>query len=239
MRRLVLAGWIITAAGLVLLAQACGDDSTSGGTPDAGKPDASTQNTVDGSTPQPDDGSTPDTGSSVDAGTDGPEPCSAAWIMAPTVDPSIAAEAGTSFLHASATGTQNYECEQTADAGGTYQWVFVGPQANLYDCNATQIGQHFASEAGAAAPEWMTTGDDSYVIAKKHTQFVPSGGADSVPWLLLYATSTGGSGDIATTQEINRLNTDGGNAPDAASCDNGSTGTIQKIPYSADYYFYK
>jgi hypothetical protein len=163
------------------------------------------------------------------------------WTTVPTLDPSIAPEAGTLIVHASAAGTQDYTCEQTADAGGVYQWVFVGPEADLKDCNMQPYAKHFASEAGAAAPEWMAvdTGG-SYVIAKKQSAFTPpDGGSASVPWLLLQATSTGGTGDLESTKQINRVNTNGGNAPDAAACDMTANGTTSKVPYTADYYFYK
>ena len=237
MRALVFrAGLLVPVAGLLLLAQACsGDDSATA--VDAGKPDGSTADTgaVNGSVPVNATAPGNDAGLGDAGAPDGT--CTGAWVAAPTVDPSIAPEAGTVLFHAAATGTQNYECEQTADAGGVYQWVFLGPEANLYDCNAALLGQHLASDAGPTAPEWITV-NDSYVIAKKLSQFVPDGGAGSVPWLLLQETSTGGTGIIAMTQQVNRLNTDGGNAPDAAACDVGNTGTVSKEPYSADYYFY-
>jgi hypothetical protein len=227
-----------------MLAQACSGDDSSPGTPDSGtgnKTDAS----VDGTTPTQDSGQQPgeDGGSTTDGSTDAPAEGTCAdptWYNVPSVDPSIVPEAGTVIIHASATGTQDYTCEQTADAGGVYQWVFVGPEAVLSDCNSIAFAHHFASDAGPGAPEWMSDDTGSYVIAKKQSAFTPpDGGANSVPWLLLQETSASGAGVIATTQQINRINTNGGNAPDAAACDMTANGTTQKVPYTADYYFYK
>ena len=90
------------------------------------------------------------------------------------------------------------------------------------------IGHHFASEAGAAAPEWQTL-DGTYAVGRKVLAYTPDGGSGSIPWLLLGATSTGGSGTLSGTTYVQRLNTAGGNAP-CTGCDQGALGTIQKAP---------
>jgi hypothetical protein len=140
------------------------------------------------------------------------------------------------LLHAGATGTQNYTCEQVNVDGGTaYQWVFVGPEADLADCHAAKIGTHFASDAGAAAPEWQTT-DGTYVIGKK-VAALPQDGGTTIPWLLVQATSNGGAGTLSKAGYIQRVNTTGGIAP-AATCDVNVAGTTQKVAYTADYFFF-
>ena len=140
-------------------------------------------------------------------------------------------------LHALGAGTQNYVCaSSTNDAGTTYAWTLVTPDATLSDCHASLIGHHFASEAGAGFPEWQTT-DGTYVIGQKHVAFVPDGGAASVPWLLLAAVDGGGTGTLRQTQFIERLNTDGGTAP-ATGCDSGHVGDKIDVGYTADYYFF-
>jgi hypothetical protein len=81
--------------------------------------------------------------------------CPADWLEPPAVDRAIALPdgAGRVLLHASANGTQNYTCAQTAaDGGDRYAWTFTGPDAALTDCHATAIGHHAASEGVAAAP---------------------------------------------------------------------------------------
>ncbi len=153
-------------------------------------------------------------------------------------------DGGVVILHAVANGTQDYACTGTfidagadgGDAGESFAWAFVAPEAQLDDCNATLIGHHFASEAGAAAPQWQTL-DGTYVIGHKVAAYTPDGGSGSIPWLLSAATSTSGSGTLSRTTYVQRLDTAGGNPP-STGCDQGALGMTQKVPYSADYYFY-
>ena len=170
-----------------------------------------------------------DTGSS-DASDGG---CPAAWLVPPTVDPSIAvpSDGGSVLLHGAGSGTQNYACEVAADGGTT--WTLVTPNATLDDCTGAVLAHHFASDAGLTFPEWQAP-DGTYVVGHKVAAFTPDGGASSVPWLLLQAVGQGGTGTLAEVAYIQRLDTDGGVAP-GGSCDAGATADI---PYSADYYFY-
>jgi len=252
----------ILSLSLAVLPACSGDDST----PGANAEDASMMDTSvaeDTGVATPDTGSTRDTGSTTDAGSPSPdagvvdapvgdapvaEPdasdggCPASWFVAPVVDPSIALPDGGGgvLLHAVGTGTQNYVCKAaTSDAGvTTYAWTLVTPDANLTDCHAQIIGHHFASEAGASFPEWQTT-DGTYVIGTKHLPtFTPDGGAGSVPWLLLKAVDAGGSGPLSMADYIQRLNTDGGNAPASGCAAPGDVGSTTDIGYTADYYFY-
>jgi Protein of unknown function (DUF3455) len=250
----------VTGAGLgfaalgAFLVWACSGSSSGGESPDAGEDASRDAGRDTGKT----DGATSDAGSdrsvsdggseaSQDSGKDtGTEDssdgaCPAAWLTAPAVPSSITVpdDGGGVLLHAAGAGTQNYTCDAVPMDGGTtsYGWTFVGPQANLSDCHATLIGHHFASDGGAAAPEWQTL-DGTYVIGHKLDAFTPDGGADSVPWLLLHATSHGGTGVLASADYIQRLNTDGGVAPEASSCNSSVTGTTVKVPYSADYFFF-
>jgi hypothetical protein len=221
------------SAGLIVL-QACSDN--------AGDDDSGTDAHSD--TTQP-DVSNKDVASDVvgnDANDAGDGACPASWMVVPDAGGNLVPDGGLPplLIHAAASGTQNYQCEaQSAstdggDGGTTYAWVFVGPQANLDDCNAQLIGHHFASEAGAAAPEWQTL-DQSFVIAAKQAAFTAD--ASAVPWLLLKETSNGGSGSIAKTVYIQRLYTSGGIAP-TTTCDSQNVNATQNVPYTADYYFY-
>ena len=169
--------------------------------------------------------------------------CPSSWMAVPDAgQPNLLPDGGLPplLMHAAGTGTQNYVCEaqttstDAGDGGTTYAWVFVGPQANLDDCNAQVIGHHFASEAGAAAPEWQTL-DQSFVIAAKQSAYTAD--ASAVPWLLLKETSNGGTGTIAKTVYIQRLFTSGGVAP-TTTCDSQNVNSTSNVPYTADYYFY-
>jgi hypothetical protein len=232
-----------------VFSQGCnGDDAATGISFDGGSTDATL---ADSSSP---DSNLPAQDSSTDGG------CPASWTIAPVTQPTIAVPDGGGgvLLHASGSGTQNYECTATAvdagtpDAGEdaaaddagvldaapteTYAWTFVGPQATLSDCNATLIGHHFASEAGASEPEWQTT-DGTYVIGKKIDSLTIDGG-NAIPWLLLEALSHGGgTGTLSEVSFVQRLNTTGGLAPSTA-CNSSNLGTVVMVPYTADYYFF-
>jgi hypothetical protein len=164
--------------------------------------------------------------------------CGSAWLEAPAVDPPIAVPdgGGRAVLHAAASGTQNYRCARAlVDGGATYTWAFVGPEATLRDCRAV-IGNHFASDGGASAPEWQTL-EGSYVVGRKLAGLTPDGGASSVPWLLIGAASHGGSAALGQAHYIQRIDTHGGLAP-RAGCDEKTEGVTEKVPYTADYFFY-
>ncbi len=225
----------LASAGAITMAACSGDDNN---TEDGGKDSSTVDATQDvGKT----DTSTNDAANdvvTVDASDAGDGGCLASWLEVPDAGTSLVPDGGlpTLILHAAATGTQDYTCTNTTtDAGPTYAWVFVGPEANLDDCHNVLMGHHFASEAGATAPEWQTL-DTSFVIGKKLVAY--DAGSAAIPWLLLQETSNGGSGEIAKTLYVQRLFTTGGTAP-TATCDSGSSlGTTQKVNYTADYYFY-
>jgi hypothetical protein len=146
-------------------------------------------------------------------------------------------EGVTLIHHLHAAGTQDYKCTATAgagDAGTTYSWVFIAPEAVLSDDCGNQVGKHFAGSGGAATPRWQYTADGSFVQGVK-VQASPVAG--SIPALLLAATqhSAGAFGDVTYVQ---RLDPAGGAAPPAAECNAGNADEVEKVGYSADYYFY-
>ncbi len=166
--------------------------------------------------------------------------CPAAWFDAPAVDPSIAvppADARVVF-HAAAEGTQNYACSAAAtiagDGGTTYAWSPAGPEATLRDCRSAASGRHFASDGGPSAPEWQLA-NGSYVVAHKVAAKIVA--ADSAAWLLLSVDRTGGGGPLAEARSVQRVRTSGGTAPNGG-CDASHAGEVQKVPYTADYYFF-
>jgi hypothetical protein len=214
------------------LLPACSSSSNGGGGGGGGGNDASSD-TGGGGDSSAHDSSATDSGGDVEQGDASDGGCPSAWLVAPTVPASIdvPADGGGVLLHAAAAGTQNYACTQGTDGG--ISWVFVGPQADLSDCNGTLIGHHYASEAGAGYPEWITI-DGTYVVGHKVAAYTPDGGSGSVPWLLLQAVDHGGTGTLSQVAYIQRLDTDGGVAP-GPGCD---AGDMTQVPYTADYYFY-
>ena len=124
-------------------------------------------------------------------------------------------------FHAFATGVQIYRWSGTS-------WAFVAPAADLFAAAGTHglIGTHFGG------PTWQTV-SGSRVVGTVSGRCTPNPAA--IPWLVLDAVADG-PGVFQGTKFIQRLNTVGGNAPTAP----GSTvGEEARVPYTADYYFYR
>lgn len=161
-------------------------------------------------------------------------PAHAATLPPPSVPGDIKVPAGNvPFLAGHATGTQNYTCQPSSTG---YAWTLTGPSATLV-ADGKQIITHFAVPAG---PAWKAIDGSSVVGARVAGVAAPTA---AIPWLLLSAKSTttpSGPGGIRlmVTTYIQRVNTTGGLAP-ASGCDESTAGTVAKVPYTADYYFYK
>ena len=128
-----------------------------------------------------------------------------------------------------ADGVQIYACKPRTDDAKAYQWTFVGPEATLRE-NGTVVGRH------AAGPIWESTIDKSSV--KGSARSGQDGGAGNIPWLLLGGTPSPGSGKFAGVISIQRVATKGGVEP-VGGCDASKAGKDARVPYTADYYFYK
>ena len=92
-----------------------------------------------------------------------------------------------------------------------------------------QVGHH------SAGPTWELT-DGSKVIGQ------PKGKAESpdgqgVPWLLLTAGQTSGSGALTKVLSIRRINTVGGQPP-AEPADKTNAGQERRVDYTATYQFF-
>jgi hypothetical protein len=128
-----------------------------------------------------------------------------------------------------AQGVQIYACKPRADDAYAYQWAFVAPEATLTEGGAS-VGTH------GAGPTWTSASDRS--SAKGAVKQRQGGGAGYIPWLLLSATSTEGAGKFAGVTSVQRVATRGGVEP-AEACDASKSGREARVPYTADYYFYK
>jgi hypothetical protein len=122
-------------------------------------------------------------------------------------------------------GSQRYEC--AADSG-SYAWKFVAPDADLLDHKGHVVGHH------GAGPIWQSE-DGSSVTAKKRAEATVA--VSSIPWLLLEAASHEGDGTFADIAFIQRVDTEGGLAPDAA-CAEANSGEQVAVPYRALYRFF-
>ena len=150
---------------------------------------------------------------------------------APDVPDEISVDAGNKpFLVGHAEGVQIYTC--TIIPAG-YAWGPSTPRADLYDDSGKVIVTHFAGPSLACQ-------DGSKVVAARIAG-VP-GATGAIPWLKLGATSATAGPDgarLAGTTFIQRINTAGGVAPSANDCNAGTYGTVQEVPYTADYVFWK
>jgi hypothetical protein len=136
---------------------------------------------------------------------------------------------GQPYLRVYAEGSQIYTCE--ASASGAPAWTFKAPEAKLYDDRCVLVGSHFAG------PTWKIERDGSAVVGKKTAEMAGEA-PGSIPWLLLAASTSTGSGMLTGTQYINRVDTVGGVAP-ASGCDAATLGQELKVPYTATYLYYR
>src|SRR5437870_1110736 len=150
------------------------------------------------------------------------------------------------FLLGYATGTQNYIC---LPSGPGFAWVLFGPQATLFNDNATQIITHFLSpnpeEGGLARATWQHSRDTSTVWAKRIGLYSEPDVVEvgAIPWLLLQVVGadlgpTGGH-RLTETTYIQRVYTSGGKEPTTGCAQAPDVGQQALVPYTADYVFYK
>lgn len=127
-------------------------------------------------------------------------------------------------LHAK--GDQVYVCKSE---GSQFSWTLKAPDAKLFDKSGKPFGKHFAG------PTWEAN-DGSRVIGKAIGN-APSPDANSVAWLLVTVVSHEGNGKLASVTSIQRVNTNGGKAPNTG-CDAAHADKEFRAPYSADYRFF-
>jgi hypothetical protein len=138
--------------------------------------------------------------------------------------------AQTIFVEALASGVQIYECAPKVDAPSTFEWTFRAPEAALVDRAGRPIGKHYAG------PTWESI-DGSTVVGEVKTR-APGPDKSAIPWLLLTAKSTSGSGLLSQTRSIQRVQTAGGIAPTQA-CAPENAKQVARVPYTATYSFYR
>ena len=132
-------------------------------------------------------------------------------------------------LAALGTGAQIYECQATQEDPMRFSWILKAPQADLTDSSGKPVGKHYAG------PTWEANDGSKVIGALVAKHDAPDA---AIPWLLLRAKSTSGSGIFSTIASIQRLRTVGGVAP-ANGCDRSQSGKEARIPYTAEYRFYK
>ena len=132
-------------------------------------------------------------------------------------------------LETVAIGVQIYECNASKDESTRFEWIFKAPEADLFDRAGNKIGKHYAG------PTWESN-DGSKVVGEVKAR---DNGPDpnAIPWLLLSAKSTSGTGVLSQVKSIQRVHTVGGRAPTEA-CSQAQAGKVVRVGYKATYNFY-
>src|SRR6202166_67636 len=97
-------------------------------------------------------------------------------------------------LAARATGVQIYECKAAKEDPSQFSWVLKAPEADLKDLSGKSVGKHYAGPTWEARDGSKVVGE---VVAKRDAPV-----AAAIPWLLLRAKSTSGTGIFAPIASI-------------------------------------
>ncbi len=127
-------------------------------------------------------------------------------------------------------GEITYECRPKADAASAYEWVFVGPKADLKSRHGQVVGRYWGPPATWAAR------DGSSVTGKQLA--VAPAGPGHIPLQLVQANPAMGAGEMTGVSYIQRVATRGGVAP-SLPCTAEGLGRQEVVQYQADYIFWK
>jgi hypothetical protein len=129
-----------------------------------------------------------------------------------------------------ANGELTYQCRAKAQMADQFEWVFVGPKAQLKDRSGKQVGQYFGPPA-----TWKV--DDGSEVSGAQVAVSPAG-AGNIPLQLVKANPAKGGNHFNGVSFVQRVNTKGGVAP-ADPCNAAMLSATKVVPYQADYIFYK
>ena len=125
-------------------------------------------------------------------------------------------------FHVYAEGVQIYRWNGSS-------WVFSRPEAVLF----ANTGEDGAVGIHYVGPTWESV-SGSIVVGQVLQRCTPD--PNAIPWLLLRAVHTEGPGIFHEVTFIQRLYTVGGIAPTYLG---GSVGEEARVPYTAEYFFYR
>lgn len=132
-----------------------------------------------------------------------------------------------------ADGVQKYKAQPVPGSNPvTYQWVFVAPQADLYDIHNNKVGTH------SAGPTWqLSVADSMYGQAFNPPKSAPGADATSIDWLLLMPKEgKEPTGVFRNVSYLQRIATKGGKAPSTPPV---SANDAIDVRYTAIYRFSK
>jgi hypothetical protein len=160
--------------------------------------------------------------------------CAAPAPAAPPVNNSalpeaVRAPAGARFMFLNTgIGELTYECRVRADDASQHGWAFVAPVATLYGDGRKVVGKYYAG------PTWEHS--DGSRITGKQVAVAPAE-PGNIALQLVKTDPAIGAGALRGVTYIQRVNTRGGVAPQAA-CGAANVGAKQQVTYQADYAFY-
>ncbi|MBE7173926.1 MAG: DUF3455 domain-containing protein [Williamsia sp.] len=128
-----------------------------------------------------------------------------------------------------AEGVQKYKAQVKAGSSpAEYEWIFVAPQADLYDARNHKVGSH------GAGPHWQLSAADS-IFAQPYSPPKAATSNGSIDWLLLMPKSgKNPTGVFTGTTYIQRIATTGGKAPSVPPLHVTET---MDVKYTAVYRF--
>ncbi len=140
---------------------------------------------------------------------------------APEVPTTIAVPEGNKVhFHGFGVGVQIYTWNGSS-------WGSAVPEAVLFNAEGI-VAIHFAG------PTWESNSGSRVVGALPPLSVTVD--TNAIPWLRLTALNPEGPGIFANTTFIQRVNTTGGKAP---SADGTFVGQVARVPYTADYFFFR
>jgi len=133
--------------------------------------------------------------------------------------------------HVYAVGVQIYTWQNISSIDvPQYAWVFKAPEAALYNRDGEAVGMHFAG------PTWQ---NENGLVKGAVLQRANSPDPNAIPWLLLQAVDHDGHGILSRVTYIQRVDTAGGKAPAVSAGETHVIGEVLRVPYTAEYYFYR
>ena len=132
-----------------------------------------------------------------------------------------------------ADGVQKYKAQEIPGSNPVaYQWIFVAPQADLYDATNKKVGNH------SQGPTWqLSTLDSIYGQSFTPARMAPGSDPNSIDWLLLMPkVGKAPTGAFAGVEYVQRIDTKGGKAP--VTPPSSATETVD-VHYTAIYRFSK
>jgi len=130
-----------------------------------------------------------------------------------------------------AIGVQKYKSEQIVGSSPVaYQWVFVAPEADLYDSTDAKVGTLSVGPAWQLSPTDSMFGQNFNPPRKS-----PSPDPESIDWLLLMPQlGRTATGVFANVTYVQCIDTHGGKAPSAPPVNEGQA---ISVGYTAVYRF--